>query len=182
VLVAVTGFAGAGKTTAIDYLESQLSGTKIYVGGYVCAEMERRNLAPTAENESLVRQAMREEEGADALAKRALPEISQILGSGAALIDAIYLRDEWALYRRSFQDRATLIHIDTCFNTRAVRLSAREARPLTAKELAKRDALERKRFALEAVFDLANFRLPNEDDIPALYRRLDDLVSRLRPA
>ena len=50
-ILAVTGFAGAGKSTAIDYLVSIGFGSRVYVGQLVIDELAARKLEVSPENE-----------------------------------------------------------------------------------------------------------------------------------
>lgn len=181
-LIAVTGFAGAGKSTVIDHLEKCLPSRKVYVGRYVREEVERLGLSPGSANEEQVRQGLRAAEGLDALARRALDEVATVLCDRTALIDAIYVREEWALYRHHFSGRVMLIHVDTSFDIRAARLAKRSCRPLTVQELRDRDKFERDELQLESVFAIADRRLRNEDNLETLYSALNGLVSWLAPS
>src|SRR6266850_580216 len=53
-LFGIAGLAGAGKTTAAQYLSEATRGQYIYIGDAVLAEVQTRGLAETRENERLV--------------------------------------------------------------------------------------------------------------------------------
>lgn len=179
-LIGVTGFAGAGKSTSIDYLTDQLSGHQVYVGQYIRDEVERRGLEVTPENEKRIRDEVRQVDGDEAFARRALPQIRQILETSWALIDAIYVKAEWQLYRARFNERAFLFKVDTPQVTRIERLANRQCRSLTADEVRSRDSYELRELRLQEVFDIADATVNNEGPIEALRDQLDALINRWR--
>jgi dephospho-CoA kinase len=179
-LIAVTGFAGAGKSTSVRYLAQHLPGREVYVGQQVKDEVKRRNLDLTPDNEKRIREEVRQEEGDDAFARRALPRISELLETTSALIDAIYVKAEWELYRSEFQDRAVLFKVETPQAVRIERLASRECRPLTSEDVKSRDLFELQELKLADVFGLADIVVRNEGDRPALHSQLDDLISQWR--
>lgn len=73
-LIAVAGLAGAGKTTAIDHLESLRAGRQVYVGELVLNEVRARGLEVNPENENLVRLDLRHTRGPEAFAALVLRE------------------------------------------------------------------------------------------------------------
>lgn len=175
-LVAVCGLAGAGKTTVVDMLEQLGEGARVYVGAFVTAEVERRGLSATAQNERQVREELREAGGMDALAQLALPTIGGILDAGrVALVDAIYCVEEFELYRARFGDGVIRIAIKTTKPERERRLAVRTLRPIDAEAFAKRDEFELDRLGLAGVMSAAERTLGNDgslDDLECSLKRL----------
>ena len=128
-LIAVCGLAGAGKTTTVDMLEQLGKGARVYVGAFVTAEVERRRLPATPENERQVREEVRRVSGMDALAKLAWPTVGAILDTGrVALLDAIYCIEEFEYYRARCARKLVRIAIETKKQERERRLAIRAAR------------------------------------------------------
>lgn len=161
-VVALAGHAGAGKTTAALYLASLCSGSIVYVGAYVEAELVRRNLQPTPENERKVRMEVREQEGMDAFARRALRDIEAGLANGPIIIDAIYNQEEWELYRRELSIHPTLVAILASQGERIRRVASRPDRSISPGELRQRDKTEVARLRLGEVFDQADEKIEND--------------------
>jgi len=177
-LIAVVGFSGAGKTTALMHLQERGIGQIVYVGAYVHAEVEARGLALTPENERLVREALRNEQGPDALAKKAVADLKTKTYSGAILLDAICVKEEGDFYRKVFGSNVIILSIEASFEIRAGRLAAREDRPLTADQLKVRDRFEREKLRLEEVQAAADSRVTNEGSVELFKRTLDDLAAQ----
>jgi dephospho-CoA kinase len=78
-LIAVAGWSGSGKTTAIDHLSKIGAGEKIYIGEAVLDEIHARGMAPGPVSEQLVRLNLREQHGRGALALRAIPSVKEHL-------------------------------------------------------------------------------------------------------
>jgi dephospho-CoA kinase len=180
VLIGVTGLAGAGKTTTINYLAERLPGRLVYVGQFIQDEVKQRGLELTAANEKRIRGEVRNAEGDAAFASRAIPHISTVLETSAALIDAIYVKAEWDLYGATFHQQTRLLKIDTSFEVRVARLADRPERSLTRAELADRDTFELEHLRLDEVFQIADVVISNEGTRAELERRLEELISTLR--
>lgn len=173
-LIAATGFAGAGKTTALKLLEAFGIGEYFYVGGIVRAQMAARGLPDTPESEKAVRDALRNEYGMSALAMIASTDMRIKLEAGrTVLIDAICNTEESNYYREEFGDNLKLVAIITPFLQRASRLAARTDRTMTAEQLQERDNYEIEKLGMEEVAKSAHLTLDNS-------RTISDLESTLR--
>ena len=82
VLIAFTGFGGAGKTTAIEYFQERSLGRRVYLGQVVHDEIRNRGLAHSPETERQVRLALRSRLGRGAFAEMMAKEISGLLAEG----------------------------------------------------------------------------------------------------
>jgi dephospho-CoA kinase len=179
-LVALAGLAGAGKSTVIELLERSGAGVRIYVGSFVTSEVLRRGLTITPANEKRVRDEIRSDEGMDALARRALPEVNKVISSGrTALVDAIYCAEERSLYEREISGGLVCLAVETSAVIRASRLAARSERPICAVDLSDRDAYELKTLGLGTVISSAHYRLSNDGTLSDLEHSLRRLVARM---
>jgi dephospho-CoA kinase len=180
-IIAVCGLAGAGKTTSVDVLERLGEGARVYVGAFVTAEVERRGLSATPQNERQVRQELREKGGMDALARMALPTISGIIDAGrVALVDAIYCAEEFELYLTHFGDSVVRVALETRRGERERRLSVRNLRPISAEALASRDEFELVKLGLGRVMAEAEHSLENNGSLDDLENSLKQLAVALR--
>jgi dephospho-CoA kinase len=181
-LIAVCGLAGAGKTTTVDLLEQLGKGARVYVGAFVTAEVERRSLPATPENERQVREELRRADGMEALAKLAWPTVGAILDAGRiALVDAIYCIEEFEFYRARCAHRLVRIAIETTRYERERRLAIRALRPLDADALSKRDTFELDNLGLARVMAEAEHSLTNDGSLDALENTLKALASDFHP-
>jgi dephospho-CoA kinase len=166
-LIAVVGFAGAGKTTAIGFLEGIGAGRRVYVGQLVLNEAAARKLPPGPESEESVRLDLRQKYGLAALAVLAAPSIQRILKDNSnVLLDAILSPEELLYYRTHCDENLELIAITAPFEVRAQRLEVRSERKFTVKDLRKRDAVEATTLGTDRVISAANICLSNSTSIP----------------
>ena len=177
-LVAVAGYAGAGKTTVLESLQGRGVGEIVYVGAYVQEEVLSRGLTLSPENEQRIRQALRDELGRDALAKRAVGDLQNRQARGTILLDAIYLKEEEEFYRKIFGKDVLVLAIRASFDIRAERIAAREIRPLSIEQLRYRDDYESRQLRLDEVLATADHNVINEGTLEMLERSLDALCSR----
>lgn len=177
-LIAVAGLAGAGKTTAVEHLEAAGVGRQIYVGAYIQAELGRRNLPLTAENERFVRDDMRRLFGRDVFAKMVVTELGDAASNQHLLLDAIYAREEADCYRQGLGVRVVILGLDAGFNLRAERLARRPDRPLTREELRERDAYECETLRVHEIVAGADHRLSNEGDLASFRGVLEALSAQ----
>ena len=77
-ILAVVGMSGSGKSVAVDYLTS-LGYPKIYFGGMILREMERRGIVDTPENEKKFREEIREKEGKDWVVRQVIEEANRLI-------------------------------------------------------------------------------------------------------
>ena len=172
-LVAFSGLAGTGKTTAIDILASNGYGSGIYVGGFVTAEVDRRGMPIGSRSEKLVRESLREEGGMDALARLAVPQIESILNAGGtAFVDAIYNQEERILYESVFEKQLVCIALETALAERIVRLGKRPDRPLDPPEIEVRDDFELTQLGLGEVIKTSNHLIANNASLEDLKKAL----------
>jgi dephospho-CoA kinase len=174
-LIAVTGFSGAGKTTAINYLSDIGVGQKIYLGQVVLDEIITRGLPPGPESERLVRSEFREQYGAGALAILASKTIEAHFARNAnVLVDAVFEEAEYLFLQDLCSKCASphLLAIEADFEIRSERLATRTLRPLTRQQLADRDAFEVKNLGTQLAMTKASSRIANEGTLQSFEREL----------
>jgi dephospho-CoA kinase len=179
-LVAFAGFGGAGKTTAIQFLEGRHLGQRVYLGEAVSDEIERLGVVRTPEVEHAVRIDLRSRLGPSAFADLRAPNIVQLIGDGkCVLVDAIFKLEEYSRLLNCGQDRSILVSVEASFETRSRRLEARSKRGYSAKQLRDRDRTEMEDLGTSGVLKVADFTISNEqtledfyDEVAAFWKRL----------
>ena len=102
--LALVGMAGSGKTLCAKHLEAK-GFYQFRFGGIVTGEVEKRGWEINPENERIVREEFRANEGMDVMAKRALPLLHKALESRETIvIDGLYSFSEYKTLRREFGD------------------------------------------------------------------------------
>jgi dephospho-CoA kinase len=181
-LFGVTGYSGAGKTSAIDYIASQSGADRIYVGQLVSDEVISQGLPLGPDSEKSVRVRLRELHGKAGLAALVAPTIRASVALGrSVLIDAICSLEEMDYYRTKFDPTAILVSISARFDVRADRVAIRRAKIMTREKLLERDVLENTILRTDLAIKAANIEIQNEASFPEFHRQLDLQVCGLLP-
>jgi dephospho-CoA kinase len=177
--LALVGMPGAGKTLCAQHLAAR-GFFQFRFGGIVEDEVKRRGLPVTPENERLVREEFRAQEGMDAIAKRALPHLrSGMQAHQTLIIDGLYSFSEYRLLRRELGEDMVVVAIVAARGLRYARLAARPIRPLTAHEAEQRDWQEIERLEKGGPIAIADYTLINDGSTEDLLNELDQLLAVL---
>ncbi len=178
--LALVGMPGAGKSLCARHLE--VRGYFQYrFGSIVVDEVSRRGLPLNPENERLVREEFRTNEGMDAIAKRALPILKSALErQNCIVIDGLYSWSEYRTLRGELGGELTVVAIVSERALRYARLAERTERPLNAAEAELRDYQEIERLEKGGPIALADYTLLNNDAPDALLAALDALIETLQ--
>jgi dephospho-CoA kinase len=177
--VALVGMPGAGKTLCAQHLRSR-GFYEFRFGGIVTDEVTRRGWAINPENERLVREELRANEGMDVMAKHALPHLKQALQTHRCIIiDGLYSWSEYRTLNRELDADLKLIAIFSPRQIRYQRLTGRVDRPLTIEEARARDYREIEYLEKGGPIAIADYTLINDGDPAALLAALDALIDAL---
>ena len=90
-IIAIVGMAGSGKSVAVDYL-TEKGVPKVYFGGMILKEMEKRGIEITPDNEREFREMIREKEGKDWVVKQVIEEVKGLINAGQKriVLDGVY--------------------------------------------------------------------------------------------
>lgn len=177
-MIALSGLAGTGKTTAIELLEREGFGNRVYVGGFVTDHVAALGMPAGPVSEKRVRKQLRDEHGAAGLATLAMPQIVELLDANKTpLIDAIYSVAEREFYERTLSSRLHCISITTKLAVRISRLAARDVRPMNAQDLAQRDEYELNVLGLTDVLGIADHHIMNDGSLGELGSCLEEVLA-----
>jgi dephospho-CoA kinase len=181
-LLGVTGYSGAGKTSAIEYLAARSGANRIYVGQLVADEVIARGLPPGADSEKTIRIGLRDLHGMAGLAVLVTPAIRANFALGrSVLIDAICSLEEMNYYRETFDATAVLAAILAPFDARADRVAVRYEKTMTREKLLERDALEKAVLRTDLAIEAASIKISNDRDLPEFHNQLDTYICGLIP-
>ncbi len=171
------GLPGSGKGEAANVAEA--AGIPVVVMGDVIREECRRRELDPAEHHGRIAGALREEEGADAIAVRTLPRIREAAAesdTGTVVVDGLRSTVELERFREAFGDDFTLVAIHAPFEVRAERLAdrGRDASDSTLETLRERDAREVE-LGLGETLDRADVEIENADTLAAFRERVRDV-------
>jgi len=177
--LAFVGMPGAGKTLCAKYLEER-GFFQFRFGGIVTDEVQRRGKPITPENERIVREEFRNNEGMDVMAKRALPYLKEAQKSHSHLvIDGLYSFSEYKTLQAELGAEMVVVAIVCPRELRYQRLAQRTERPLTPQEAEQRDYQEIETLEKGGPIAIADFTILNdgepEQTLAQLRRILDQL-------
>lgn len=177
--LALVGMPGSGKTLCAQHLEAR-GFYQFRFGSIVVDEVLRRGQPITPENERVVREEFRAQDGMAAIAIRALPRLKAALETHASIIiDGLYSFSEYKLLRKELGEDMVLVAIAAPRHLRYARLAARPERPLSAAEAEERDWLEIERIEKGGPIAIADYTLINDGTPEALIVQLDALLGAL---
>ncbi|MCA9914056.1 MAG: AAA family ATPase [Anaerolineae bacterium] len=177
--LALVGMPGAGKTLCAKHLEDR-GFYQFRFGSIIVDEVLNRGWEVNPENERIVREGFRQNEGMDAIAKRALPRLKTALQErDCIIIDGLYSFSEYKTLRKELGADMIVVAITAPRHLRYHRLSVREIRPLTAAEAEERDYQEIENIEKGGPIAIADYTLVNEGSPDALLQHLDDLLRTL---
>lgn len=177
--LALVGMPGAGKTLCAQHLAEQ-GFFQFRFGSIVVNEVIRRGWPITPENERIVREQFRREEGMDVMAKRALPHLRAALESHSSIvIDGLYSFSEYKTLRRELGTDMVVVAVVSSRGLRYQRLAQRPERPLTAAEAETRDHQEIEMLEKGGPIAIADYTLLNDGQPERLLSQLDTLVGML---
>ncbi len=177
-LIAIVGMSGSGKSVASDYLES-IGFKKIYFGGVVLAELKKRKMEITPNNEKNVREDLRREFGMAAMAIKLLPEIKKSIKKYDTVLDGLYSWDEYIVLKNEFKDDLKLICVVTDKALRYARVGQRPERPLNREEIEKRDYAEIENLAKGGPISIADYFILNNGTIKDYEERLKEILENI---
>lgn len=177
--LALVGMPGAGKTLCAHHLQTR-GFFQFRFGGIVVDEVVRRGWGINPENERIVREEFRANEGMAAIARRALPHLKAALETHSSIIiDGLYSFSEYKILSPELAASMVVVAIVSNRGLRYQRLGSRVERPLTAEEAATRDFQEIERLEKGGPIAIADYTLLNNGEPEELLSALDVLVEAL---
>jgi dephospho-CoA kinase len=181
-MVALVGMAGSGKTLCATHLQSR-GFFQFRFGSIITDEVERRGLPVNPENERIIREEFRRNEGMDVIARRALPLLRQGLNQHETIIiDGLYSFSEYRTLREELGDDMVVVAVVSARAERYRRLAHRDDRPLTPAEAELRDYQEIEKLEKGGPIAIADYTLINDATPDDLLTKLDELLVKLQIA
>ena len=176
-LIAFVGMPGAGKTEAVDYLVKK-GWPNIYFGGIMYDEMAKAGIEVTAESQQIFREQLREREGKDFIAKRAVERINNLLEAGQRniVLDGVYSWSEYKMLKSELHKALEVIAIVAPRRVRHRRLANRPERPFTADEAMKRDYTEIENIEKGGPIAIADHYIINDETLDVLHEKIDSIM------
>ncbi len=180
-LLSIVGMSGAGKSTVIEHLGQQ-GLPRVYFGGLLYAEMDRRGIEKTPENQVWFRQALREERGEACLAELAIEEARRLVAAGQKriVLDGVHYLSEYRAMKHAFPGEMEQVALLADLAVRHARLAKRPERPLTAEQATERDRSEIETQGIGNTIMLSEYFILNNGGTEELFGAMDRLLHRIR--
>jgi dephospho-CoA kinase len=173
-IVVFVGMPGAGKSTCVDHLTA-LGLPKVYFGGIVVDETQRRYGEVSEALEKVVREDLRATEGKGAIANRIIIQLDALIADGRQHIiaDGLYSWTEYKIFKDRYGNDAVIIAITAPRHVRHERLARRPIRPLTDTEVTTREYAEIENIEKGGPIANADYTLVNNTTPENLIAQLD---------
>ena len=179
-IIAIVGMSGSGKSVAVDYLTGK-GYPKVYFGGMILNEMERRGIEITPDNEKDFREMIRETEGKDWVVQQVIKEIKDLISAGQKriILDGVYSWTEYKILKKEFPKNLTFVAIMTNKAIRYERVAKRSVRPLDGEAIRKRDVAEIENLEKGGPIVASDYFVLNNGTIAELEAKLDDILKEI---
>lgn len=180
-IVAFVGLSGVGKSSAVDYLTAK-GYPKVYFGGIILQAVKDAGLDDTPDNERMIREKLRADEGKDVVVNRIAKQIRELIAAGQHRIiaDGLYSWTEYKILKHEFPGELTVIAITAPKHLRKKRLATRPVRPLTAEQVDQRDWAEIENIEKGGPIAIADHTIINNKDLDHLYAQLDEELEHIK--
>ena len=181
-IIAFVGMSGSGKSVAVDYLTDQ-GYPKVYFGGMIYKEMEKRGIERTedGESEKKFREMIRETEGKDWVVQQVIKEMKDLISAGQKriILDGVYSWTEYKILKKEFPKNLTFVAIITDRVLRYERVAKRPVRPLDGEAIRKRDHAEIENLEKGGPIVEADYFVLNNGTITELEAKLDKVLKEI---
>lgn len=178
-ILAIVGMPGSGKSAVASHLKDN-GFLIIRFGEIIINEVKKRGLPITPQNEQIIREEIRREQGMDVCAQAALPLIKVKLSDHQlVIIDGLYSFSEYKTLKEEFNEELLIVAVFTPKSLRYERLALRQERPLTLKEAERRDFMEIEKIEKGGPIAMADLTIINDESQYQLKRKLDKVLARI---
>lgn len=179
-ILAVVGMSGSGKSVVIDQL-TEKGYPKIYFGGMILKEMEKRGIEITPDNERAFREKIRAEEGNDWVVRQVIAEIRDLVAAGQKkiVLDGVYSWTEYKTLKHEFPGCVTFLAVVVAKHLRHKRVGMRAVRPFNTQEIQERDSSEIEKLEKGGPIAAADYYVLNEGTVDNLKTDVDAILKEI---
>jgi len=174
-ICAIVGYAGSGKTTAIEAIRDL--GLVVTMGDVVRNEAKKRNLEPSGKNIGRMAKELREKEGPGIIAEKCVDLIKN-KDERVIIVDGVRSISEVNVFRQfwKFPIIAIVVSEHERFNRLFER--GRSDDPKNLNDLKERDKREIQ-FGLKEVIENADYKIQNNSTIEDLKKKTRNLILKI---
>ena len=181
-ILAVVGMSGSGKSVVVDYLTGK-GYPKVYFGGMIYKEMEKRGIARTedGESEKKFREEIREKEGKDWVVRQVIAETRDLISAGQKriILDGVYSWTEYRILKHEFPKCLTFVGVVVDKKVRYGRVKKRQVRPLDEQEIRGRDIAEIENLEKGGPIAAADYYILNNGTIEDVHTDVDAILKKV---
>ena len=181
-ILAIVGMSGSGKSVVVDHL-TNLGLPKIYFGGVIYKEMEKRGIERTADGESEkhFREMIRETEGKDWVVRQVIESTKNLIAAGQkrVVLDGLYTWTEYKILKKEFPGQMTVLAVVVDKSIRHKRVAKRPERPFNAEEIQERDRSEVENLEKGGPIAMADYYLLNNGSVEELEKDVDEVLKKI---
>ena len=181
-ILAIVGMSGSGKSVAVDYL-TEKGYPKVYFGGMIYKEMEKRGIIRTedGESEKEFREMIRETEGKDWVVRQVIAETKDLISAGQKriVLDGVYSWTEYKTLKKEFPQCLTFIAIVVDKKLRYKRVAVRPNRAFDTAAIRERDRSEIENLEKGGPIAAADYYVLNNGTIEDVRTRVDEILKEI---
>ena len=181
-ILAIVGMSGSGKSVLVDHL-TEKGYPKVYFGGMIYKEMEKRGIARTedGESEKKFREEIRSTEGKDWVVNQVIAEVKDLIAAGQKriILDGVYSWTEYKILKHEFPKSLTFVAIVVDKNKRYDRVAKRPGRAFDGKAIRERDRSEIENLEKGGPIVAADYYIINNGTIDEANARLDQILKEI---
>ena len=181
-ILAIVGMSGSGKSVAVDYLTDK-GYPKVYFGGMIYKEMEKRGIERTVDGESEknFREMIRETEGKDWVVRQVIAETKDLISAGQKriILDGVYSWTEYKTLKHEFPTCLTFIAVVVDKKLRYDRVAKRPERPFDGTAIRERDRSEIENLEKGGPIVAADYYILNNGTKDDVKTRLDEILKEI---
>ncbi len=180
-ILAVVGMSGSGKSVVVDYL-TEKGYPKVYFGGMILKEMEKRGIERTAKSEKEFREMIRATEGADWVVKQVIEEVHDLIEAGQKriVLDGVYSWTEYVALKHEFPGEITFLGVVVDKHLRHKRVGMRKERPFNTEEIQERDRTEIENIEKGGPIAMADYYVLNNGTVKDLHARVEEILQEIQ--
>jgi dephospho-CoA kinase len=181
-ILAIVGMSGSGKSVIVDHLTSK-GYPKVYFGGMIYKEMEKRGIERTedGESEKKFREQIREEEGKDWVVRQVIAEVKDLIAAGQKriILDGVYSWTEYCILKHEFPKALTFLAVVVDKKLRYERVAVRPGRAFDGNAIRERDRSEIENLEKGGPIVAADYYVLNNGTVEELEKATDEVLKEI---
>lgn len=181
-ILAIVGMSGSGKSVIVDYLTKK-GYPKVYFGGMIYKEMEKRGIPRTedGESEKKFREEIRETEGKDWVVKQVIAETHDLIAAGQKriVLDGVYSWTEYCTLKHEFPKALTFLAVVVDKQIRYERVAVRPGRAFDGNAIRERDRSEIENLEKGGPIVAADYYILNNGSIEDCTKQLERVLKEI---